>query len=366
MRRLIALCLPLLWAGAVAAPAEAARIAVGPSLSPRATLSTASSLGYPGHAVSSGAKVFHIDHWAADNAIWNTALPDGAATGAPQGGQVLSVSLKGCAQGVPGYPPLREIHFQTLAPRGDGGMSVGVTSQQFSIPVCGQAGASTNTVSTFRPQVMCIDRGEVVDFNDAGGFVPLAAGLPPYPSGVPYEVLAAVPGASTSSFIRDNGTNNGAVFSPADRTNDDGFASQHGLELLLRYTLGTGTDAFETCPGGRLGRNGRPIPPPPPATTAHAGQRDGLTAAGAATVSLFCHLATPCAGTMSVSAAGHTASAPFTVAPMSTGHVKLTLGRALIAMARRHGGSLPARVSILTPSAGSRATYRGSLRLTVP
>ena len=60
---------------------------------------------------------------------------------------------------------------------------------------------------------LCVGQGDYVDFNDEGGFV--GGGPPPYPAGVPYEVIGAVPGAAMDSFVRDGGTNNGATMSSA-------------------------------------------------------------------------------------------------------------------------------------------------------
>ena len=48
--------------------------------------------------------------------------------------------------------------------------------------------------------------GDYVAFNDEGGYVPYI-----YRSGVPYQVLGAARGSVMNSFIRGNGTNNGAL-----------------------------------------------------------------------------------------------------------------------------------------------------------
>ena len=58
---------------------------------------------------------------------------------------------------------------------------------------------------------------------------------------MPYQVIGNVPGSTSDSFIRGNGTNNGATLSPSDRTANDGFAENRNEELMLQVTLGKET-----------------------------------------------------------------------------------------------------------------------------
>lgn len=170
-----------------------------------------------------------------DTAFWNIA---GAAhgTAVPADGQITKLRLKGTAlrskrRGAP--RPRTEFHFQVLHPNGDGSVSVTLSTNPFHIPV----GGNRNHISSYRPKgYLCVRRGDYVDFNDEGGFVP---GW--YPNGVPYRVFASRPDAVTHTFSSDNGTGIGAVFSGS---------AMGGKELLLQAVLATGRHASTVC-GGR-------------------------------------------------------------------------------------------------------------------
>jgi hypothetical protein len=165
---------------------------------------------------------------------------------APATGQVTAVSIKGCAvPSVGGPPPLTQIHFQTLSPQGAGAVKVLLTSQPFDIPVCARRGAGAQTVTTYRPFGLCINRGDYVAFNDEGGFV---AGA--YRAGVPYRVMAASSSSTMDSYLMPGGTNNGDLLSPSVLASAEGFAANPGQELLLRATLATGANAVAWCRHG--------------------------------------------------------------------------------------------------------------------
>src|SRR5205814_644070 len=177
---LLAWTLLAVWAS-LAAPgsSRAAVMSFGNPLAVPATKDTAHNLSYSGANIPLPGSIFHIPHDGADTALWNPAQV------APASGQVVSIRLEGCANPPSGAPsPLTEIHFQDLAPQAGGGARVDVTTQAFNIPVCGQGGANGSTVTTFVPTNFCVSQGDFVDFNDEGGFVPSATGVPPYPSGV--------------------------------------------------------------------------------------------------------------------------------------------------------------------------------------
>ena len=231
--------------------ASAAITTFGSPLSQPATLDTTNNLAYvgtftpvpPNPEAPNG--LFHTQHWGADTAIWNSALAHGEAA-APAGGQAVQVRLEGCAQpAAKGPSPLTQMHFQDISPLPGGGARVNLTSQAFDIPVCGQNGAGGSTVSTYEPVNLCVNKGDYVDFNDEGGYVPFV-----YRAGVPYQVIAGSPGSSLNSFLRANGTNNGAVMSPTDKTANDGWSANPNEELMLQVVLGTGPDARYACPGG--------------------------------------------------------------------------------------------------------------------
>src|SRR5204862_3818129 len=106
----------------------------------------------------------------ADTAFWNAS---GAAVGAvPANGQITQLRLKGIAvpSGQRGAPaPLTQFHFQVLHPVGGGAVRVSLSTNPMEIP----AGGDPNRISTFRPEgFLCAKKGDYVDFNDEGGFVP--------------------------------------------------------------------------------------------------------------------------------------------------------------------------------------------------
>jgi hypothetical protein len=235
----------LLACAALVSPAAglAAIVRFGSPLRARASLTT-NDLGYQGINTPWGAGVVHTAHDGADTALWNAAVAEGSPS-APATGQVTSVSLEGCAEPAKGGPaPLTQIHFQALAPQGAGTTKVELTSQAFDIPVCGSGGVSASTISTYRPQGLCVAKGDYVGFNDEGGFVETY-----YRAGVPYRVIAAVRGSRMNAFLMGGGTGNGAIFSPSVTGAADGFVSDTRQELLLRATLATGRDSVSYCRG---------------------------------------------------------------------------------------------------------------------
>ncbi len=369
MRRLLLVTAAMLAAWSLPAPlsgisastpgqANAATMTFGSSLAVPATENTANDLGYQGTNVQLPGSVFHIPHDGADTALWNTQLAAGIPT-APAGGQVVSVSLEGCAE--PNGPtPLTQIHFQALQPQPGGGTKVELTSQSFEIPICGQHGASGATVSTYQPTNLCVSRGDFVAFNDEGGFVGAQNGPPPYPAGVPYMVIGAVNGSALDSFIANNGVGNGAVFSPGEVRPNDGFATNQDQELMLQATLATGADATPIC-GGTKGVHlvkhhvfpTLTIPTP---------QLDGMNAHGAVKVSIYCHSTTTCEGTITLDArSAHRArgawlgASTFAIPPHSTGKAEVHLGALARRMVRNSdNGGLGVEATLAsTPTAGA-------------
>jgi hypothetical protein len=354
---------------------NAATITFGSSLSVPATRDTANDLAYSGSNIALPGSVFHISHDGADTALWNIQLASGSPI-APASGQIVSVSLEGCAKSN-GPPPLTQIHFQDLVPQGGGAVKVNVTTQAFDIPVCDQGGASGSTVTTYQPTNFCVAQGDYVDFNDEGGFVPSSTGPPPYPSGVPYMVIGSVPGSTMDSFIRNGGVSNGSVFSPTDTTYHDGFATNPGEELMLQATLATGPDATPLCPGGTKGtpslssygaHSPRPHHHFPLVTLPH--QQDGMNAHGVVRVAVFCHaLSGTCNATLWLYSrprrSAHGAllgKAPFSVAAQHTGKVAVHLGSfAQHLIGRAHG---PVRVdAALTGDPPAGNIFKASIAL---
>lgn len=334
--------------------AGAATLTFGSPLTVYASKDTANDLDYQGSNVPLPGSVFHIPHDGADTALWNVQLPVGDPT-APVGGQVVSVRLEGCAKSN-GPAPLTQIHFQSLAPLAGGGAKVALTSQAFDIPVCGVGGASGSTVSSYDPINLCVAQGDYVAFNDEGGFVGAQNGPPPYPAGVPYMVIGSVAGATMDSFIRNNAVGNGAVFSPTDTTNHDGFAANQGEELMLQATLATGPDATPICPGGTKG-----LPPPGsrvshrhvfPTLTIPTPQLDGMNIRGVVQVAIYCHSASLCTGTITLHSKPRHGSHPvwlgaakFVVGAHRTGKVRVHLSALGRRMVRNTSGGLGVEVT---------------------
>ncbi|MDX6641307.1 MAG: hypothetical protein QOF12_2318 [Solirubrobacteraceae bacterium] len=171
-----------------------------------------------------------VEAHQADTAFWPVSATGGRAIRAPATGQILAIRLKGTAlERSPGRAPLNQVHFQHLVPQGHGRMLVVQTSGAFAVPIGGPRG----TISTFRPENLCVRKGDVVDFNDEGGWDP-----PFYQDGAPFRVFAKVGGARVARYIANNATNNGATLEPTARS---------GEELLMALVLGTGRQQGTAC-----------------------------------------------------------------------------------------------------------------------
>jgi hypothetical protein len=245
-----------------------------------------------------------------DTAFWQIRRPSGVGDVAPDSGQITQVELKGCAIRDNNTDPYTFIHFQTLKPLGDGRVQVGVTSQGFDAVICGKNGADANTVSTYHPENMCIDRGSYLAYNNGGGF---DAWNGAYTSGVRYQHFVRSGGSLLHMFTQHDGTKNGHTFpgpSGAYNPSDDRpsqSSSADGLEVAMRGTLATGTHATGLCPGGTREIDNAPKPPPPPEWTAGRDpvsfQNDdaALNENGLLAVNLSCNLNfRPCDGSVSV------------------------------------------------------------------
>ncbi len=366
--------------------AGAATMTFGSSLSVPASRDTANNLNYTGTNIPvPGVAPVHVNHDGADDALWNTALASGTAA-APAAGQALSVSVEGCAQPAPNGPaPLTQFHFQTLTPLPTGGATVDVTSQPFDLPICGTATAtgtlaSGSTVTSYQPTNMCVGAGDFVDFNDEGGFDPQF-----YPSGVGYEVIGAAGGSTMSSYIAADGTNNGDALSAMNVSASAGFANNASAELLLRTTLGTGSDSIPACGstasappsgagsgtggGGSGGGGGAPHTPAGPGQPGGSPgvvitPRTELVKGRRVRVAFFCaQRGTPCKGTLVLTTGavtlGHGA---FTSKPHAVAHVALRLSPAGARLVRASGHA-GVRTTMTVTLAG-QAPVSGTITLT--
>ncbi len=328
---LVSACLAL--ALALPAAGQAKLMQIGSPLSVPATLNTSENLDYAGvytQVPPSGNApngVFHTYHYGADTALWNYSDAQGTDP-VPATGQASKIEVEGCAQRAQNGPePLTSIHFQDLSPQPGGGAKVNITSQGFDLPVCGENGAGASTISTYLPINLCVSAGDYVGLNDSGGYVPAV-----YPSGVPYQVLGAVSGASTDSFIKDDGTGNGAVFSPSVTSAMDGFAVNRGEELMMRVTLATGADATHICPGGTQGA------PPVLAPIRVSPQTDGVNHSRIVAVAVYCRVS-PCKGVATLTAGHRTyGRSGFVLTPNRTIHLPIRVRSALVSQIRRYHG----------------------------
>jgi hypothetical protein len=336
-RRLLPALILAALVALLAPPASQAKLTeIGSPLSVPATLNTAANLSYPGvftqvpPAPDAPNGIFHTFHYGADTALWNFSGPRGEER-VPATGQAKKIELEGCAQRAANGPlPLTTVHFQTLSPLPGGGAKVELTSQGFDLPVCGENGAGASTVTTFLPINLCVSAGDYVGLNDSGGYVP---GV--YHSGVPYQVLGSSKGATTDSFIKDNGTGNGATLAPSVTSAMDGFAVNRNEELLMRVTLATGSDATHICPGGKQG-----LPAALPAIRLNA-ETYGISHDRIVTVAVFCRVS-PCHGVATLSTRGgpeygHTS---FVAQKETTTHIRIPVKADLLRKIRaKHGVS---------------------------
>jgi hypothetical protein len=333
-RLLLAGTTTLVFAAAFPAAGLAALSTFGSSLAQPATLNTVDNLAYAGVNIAvppspqAPSGNVHVAHFGADTALWNASVAGGQAA-APEGGQAVKLALEGCAQPAPGGPaPLTQIHFQDLSPQPGGGAKVNISSQAFTIPVCGRGGASGATVSTYEPINLCVSQGDYVALNDEGGYVPGA-----YPSGVPYQVMGAVGGSAMDSFIRNNGVGNGALLSAGETGPSDGFAANPGEELMLQVTLGTGPDARYVCPGGSKDK----APTLRPAKI--IGQTYHVSKTRLVKLGLYCRGPEPCTGEVGLGPAGQPGGFAHSHVELPGGHtsnVTLHVTPALVALIHKH------------------------------
>ncbi len=340
----------------VPAAGQAKLMQIGSPLSVPATLNTAENLSYPGvytqvpPSLEAPNGVFHTFHYGADTALWNFSNMGGEER-VPATGQATKLEVEGCARRASNGPlPLATIHFQDLTPLPGGGAKVNITSQGFDLPVCGENGAGASTITTYLPVNLCVSAGDFVGLNDSGGYVENV-----YRSGVPYQVLGSVTGATTDSFIKDQGTGNSASLSPSITSAMDGFAVNRNQELMMRVTLGTGVDATHICPGGKQGL------PPALAPIRVSPQTDGVNSSRIVAVAMFCRV-TPCKGVATISGSGGRmyGRSGFVLTPNRTIHLPIRIRAELVSLIRRYHG-----VSVLLSASvgGKTVTQRIGIKI---
>ena len=234
-----------------------------------------SDLSAPANAIEpdGGIHPFYDGLWyGADTAFWNTKLANGNRVTAPADGQIVEIRVKGTALAGPhpwnpDVPPRALVHFQVIHPQPDGTMKVDLTSGGVDWPI----GGDSQQVTTYRPVNLCTHAGDYVDFNTWGGHEWRWDRF----GGIPLQVFSAVRGSGMNWYEKDQGTNNGQILYPRDRS---------GRELLMQTVIATGPDATDICPGGYAQHVFRGLEIQPSPQTAVLRTREGV-----AKVRTFCH-----------------------------------------------------------------------------
>lgn len=196
-----------------------------------------------------------VENHGADTAFWNPPGSSGSLV-APAGGEITLFKLKGGM--LPNYDPAAApyesiaslFHFQVLRPQPDGSMKVMLSSGHMHLPTT----ADQNVVSSYGKGVnpygsesllnICVQRGDVVDFNTVGGHEYRRRPLDPAYQGAELQLFAAAGGQQVRWYEKGDGTNVGAIL-PAG-----GIMTSRERQLLLQAQLATGADATDMCPGG--------------------------------------------------------------------------------------------------------------------
>ena len=153
-------------------------------------------------------------------------------------------------------------------------------------------------------------------------------------------MLGAVQGSTTDSFIKGNGTGNGAVMSPSETSANEGFATNQNEELMMQVEIGTGADAAYVCPGGRKGA-------PPVLPVIHVRpQTDGVNHSRIVKIAIYCRPAGGCPGTAMLttpgvgeSAADVVGRATFDLRGDTTSLVPVRVSPNLLRLIRAHDGT---------------------------
>jgi hypothetical protein len=272
-----------------------------------------------------------------DVAFWPVALPGGGVA-ATADGQVLGVALKGTAlkSTTPLAPdPVTTAFVQTLEPQRDGTLEIVLTSASFEVP----SGGDPNQITKFAPENLCIRKGQIVAFNDVGGFQDVF-----YPDGTPFQVFGAARTSITAQYEKYAGTHNGAIVRGTPR---------QGEELLLQWVLGTGPDAAGVCGGTKgtdtgggtgggtgTGTGGGTTPAPVRPRMSVRYQRVYVSSKRLIQPGAYCpRKAGRCRGTARITVEGKSAATTsFTIAGGHTTHIRMRLARGVYARLRKTPG----------------------------
>lgn len=309
---------------------------------------------------------------AADTAYWQAAFAGGRGTRVPVGGQIISFTVKGIAVRN-NEDPENTIFLQRLVPGGSG-MTVhptGGSSQPFRMPFTGDPQQTT----TFRPENFCVNQGDVIAFNDIGGYRE-----PNYVNGVEHMVFSRVAGATLNRYTKDNGLGNGSTI-PANEVR-----SEPDVELLMQLQLATGTDASGLCPGGgpQSGGGGSPggggstpggstgsgsgsgSAPSTPSRTRITSPRVGVNRSGRVRLAVFCPRRVRCRGTVTLRRSGRSVGrATYSIAAQRTGRVSVRLSDiARSAIRRARTRRISVRASVVNRPGGQANTATRMVTIT--
>ena len=180
----------------------------------------------------------------------------------PVSGVILEVRVKGSMNprpgGIDGDNKWNVFHTQVIRDNANGTFTVDSSSQLLNFPV----GGSPDEIHAFVPSTQCVKQGEYVAFNHFGGW-----NGDPAQTGARYQIFKSAPSSQMYWYERDQGTNNGATFTPNRQQHTDGsliasgdpawngFATgqPRGEELMMQVVVGTGFDATSLCEGGLKG-----------------------------------------------------------------------------------------------------------------
>lgn len=327
-----------------------------------------------------------VQEHQADTAFWPAALHNGRNPLVPVAGQIKEVRIKGLALRRPDTRGDRSVggetmfHVQALD-----GPRFRITSQDFFLPTGGDA----QQVTTFAPANFCVQAGERIAFNTVGGFDGVGAqpesmggaysSLSPYPKGTPLQIFGSASDAGTNFYEQANGTDNGETMAPngsGPREADQGpvaSGSFAGQELLMQMTLATGDDRSYECGGPNTYRPADPVrtptsggggaPPGVQITTIPARQTIRVSRRGDAGMALFCQPgAGRCRGRVTVFTKGARrkpiaiGSARYSIAPKSTGKLKVRLSKTGRRLFSRGKGKLSVSVVAVTAPGGAVRT----------
>jgi len=298
----------------------------------------------------------------ADAAFWPTVI-GGQDPGAPDTGQIVEIRLKGTVLQEPGaHTPLNEVHFQHLVRHADGSVTESQTTAPMYVPYSGDP----NQITTYRPENLCVKQGDIIDFNDEGGWAYNGKDAPldydHYKNGAAFQVFGAVRDTATAWFSKDSATFGGMTWAPSAPLG----GLKQGQELLMQLVLATGPDVGIPCNnfnGVTPARSVTPPPPPAPRVMKIRPQASHVTSRRAVGPMVYCPGKGPaCTGTGTLAYRGKViASGAFSGAGPKTLRIPMRLPARVYALLRKaRGHTLPVTFTVVS----SLGTYTRAIAIT--